>query len=350
MRTRAWAAFAAVSVLWGVPYFFIKLAVAELSPAFVAWSRVTIGVALLLPIAWRAGALRGLRSRRRWLLTFTVTEITIPWVLIPAGEQWVSSSLAAILIGAVPLTVGLLAIRLDPSERQTGMRLVGLLIGLAGVVALVGIDVAGRPLELLGAACILVATLGYALATFIVKRQLSDLHPLGPVTVALGVSSLALAPLAALSLPDRVPSGRAVASLVVLGTACTALALVLFFFLVVAAGATRATIVTYFNPAVAVLLGVTLLDERLTGVAVAGLLLILAGSWLSTSGRVPPGTAAALLRPAAAVAAWYRGWRSPSPPLARAGGSAIPSACEGRGRRSEPLRDVRPAASRPPGT
>ncbi|HKE98238.1 MAG TPA: DMT family transporter [Actinomycetes bacterium] len=296
MRARVWVAFAAVSVLWGVPYFFIKLALAELSPGFLAWSRVAIGVVLLLPVAWRAGALRGLWSRRAWLLTFTLTEITIPWVLIPVGERWVSSSLTAILIAAVPLTVGLLAIRMDPAERPTGLGLAGLLIGLAGVVALVGIDVAGRPLELLGAACILVATLGYALSTIIVRRHLADLHPLGPVTAALTVSALVLAPLAFLSPPRHLPSAQALASLAVLGTACTALGLVLFFFLIVEAGATRAAIVTYVNPAVAVLLGVVLLGERLTAVAVAGLLLILAGSWLSTGGRRPPGAAAVLRR------------------------------------------------------
>ncbi len=318
MRPRAWAAFAAVSVIWGVPYFFIKIAVAEVSPLFLAWVRVAIGAAILLPLAWRAGALRGLAGRWRAVIAFALVEITGPFVLIPLGERWVSSSLAAILIAAVPLTVALLAIRFAPSERPGGTRLVGLLIGLAGVVALLGIDVAGRPLELLGAACILGATLGYAGGPIIVKARLADLHPLGPVSVGLVASSVVLLPAALLGAPARVPSGAAVLALLALGVVCTAAGLALFFYLVAEAGPSKATVITYVNPAVAVALGVAVLGERIGAVAVAGLLLILAGSWLSTGGRVPPGFAAGLTWPLRrAPRARGRGWsRQPPPAMA----------------------------------
>src|SRR3954451_10913976 len=144
MSARAWTMFAAVSVLWGVPYLLIKVAVdGGISPSFLAWGRCAIGALVLLPFAWRAGAVRGLAKRWRPLLAFAVIEIVIPWPLIGVGEQRVSSSLAAILIASVPLVVALLAIRFDPSERVAGTRLAGLFVGLGGVVALLGIDVAG---------------------------------------------------------------------------------------------------------------------------------------------------------------------------------------------------------------
>lgn len=306
MRPRAWAAFAAVSILWGIPYFLIKVAIAEMSPVFLAWARVAIGAAILLPLAWRLGALRGVWARWRWMLAFATVEITFPFVLIPLGERWISSSLAAILIAAVPLTVALLAIRYAPSERPTGSRLVGLLIGLTGVIALMGIDVAGKPLELLGALCILGATIGYAVGPMIAKMRLSDLHPLGPVSLGLLVSTVSLAPLAAAMPPDRMPSAGALWAVAGLGVACTAAGLALFFFLVAEAGPSRATVITYINPAIAVVLGITLLGERPGAATVAGLLLILAGSWLSTGGRIPPGLAAALVRPFAGRATLRR--------------------------------------------
>ena len=195
MTPRGWILFAAVSVVWGVPYMFIKIAVDDdLSPGFVAWSRVALAALVLLPIAWRSGALRGLPLR--WLTAFALFEITIPFPLIAFGEQRVSSSLAAILIAAVPLVVAFLALRFDKGEQPTRSRFVGMLIGLGGVVALVGIDIGGQGSELVGAAAVLTATFGYATGPLIVKRHLSGADPLGPVAGALGIASIMLLPLA----------------------------------------------------------------------------------------------------------------------------------------------------------
>ncbi len=163
MSARAWTGFAALSLLWGVPYFFIKVAVdGGMSPAFIAWVRVVLAAAILLALAKRAGVLAHGARVLAVAGGLRLVEIAIPFPLIAAGEQHVTSSLAAILIAAVPLFVALLAIRFDQAERASGRRLVGLLIGLSGVVVLMGIDVAGKPDELLGAAAILVAALGYA--------------------------------------------------------------------------------------------------------------------------------------------------------------------------------------------
>ena len=282
MTARAWLLFAAVSVVWGVPYFFIKVAVeAGVPPGFVAWSRVALGAALLLPVAWRRGALRGLGGRWRAVAAYAACEVALPFLLIAAGEQRVASSLAAILIASMPLMVALLS----PEDRPTGLRLAGLVIGFGGVVALLGVDVAGRPGELLGAVLILVATLCYATATIIVNRGLADLDPLGPIAASLALATLGLAPAVALAPPVGVPPADALGALAVLGFVCTALGLVLFFRLIVEAGPSRASVITYVNPLVAVVLGVAVLDERLGAMSLVGLLAILGGSWLSTRGR-----------------------------------------------------------------
>jgi len=291
VSARAWALFATVSVIWGMPYLFIKIAVDEMSPSVVAWSRLALAAAILLPVAWKLGALRGLGERWRILTLFAAVEMAIPWPLISFGEVHITSSLAAILIAAVPLFVALIALRFDHSERPTPTRLVGMLIGLAGVAALVGIDIGGRTDELLGALAVLLAAFCYAIGPMIVKRRLSDVDPLGPVAASLAIATLLVTPFAAADIPDSVPSSEAVASIAVLGLVCSALAFLFFFRLIAEVGASRATVITYVNPVVALALGVAVLDESVTTGVVVGLLLILAGSWLSTDGRLPPGLA-----------------------------------------------------------
>jgi drug/metabolite transporter (DMT)-like permease len=289
MSRRAWLAFAAASVIWGVPYLFIKIAVrGGVTPPALAWGRVTLAAVVLLGLAWRAGTLRTLRGRWWWLLGYAVAEISIPFPLIAAGEQHVASSLAAIIIAAVPLIGAVLALRFDPSERPTPRRAVGLAIGFSGVIALVGIDVAGRGDELLGTGAILLAAVGYAIGPMLIKHGLAGLDPRAPLGASLAIASLLLAPFAALDPPRAVPSAGAIAAVVVLGLVCTAAAFVIFTVLIREAGTSRATVITYVNPVVAVALGVALLGEQPGAGAVAGLLLILAGSWLSTGGGVPP--------------------------------------------------------------
>ena len=291
MSTRGWALFAAASVIWGIPYLFIKIAVDEISPSVVAWSRLALAAAVLLPVAWKLGALRGLRERWRILTVFAAVEMAVPWPLLGFGEVHISSSLAAILVATVPLFVALLATRFDPSERPTLTRFVGMLIGLAGVVALVGIDIGGKRDELLGALAILVVAFLYAIGPMIVKRRLSDVDPLGPVAASLGIAALLVTPLALATLPDSTPSADTFASIAVLGLVCSALGFLVFFRLIAEIGPGRATVITYVNPVVALALGVLVLDESVTTGVVVGLLLILAGSWLSTDGRLPPGLA-----------------------------------------------------------
>jgi drug/metabolite transporter (DMT)-like permease len=290
MSTRGWAALAAMSLIWGLPYLFIKVAVDEgVSPAFLSFARCVLAAAVLLTLAWRAGVLSSVRGSWRWVALYALVEVALPFPLIAAGEQRVSSSLAAILIACVPLIVALLAIRFDRAERATGIRLVGLLIGLGGVVALVGIDVAGKTDELIGTGLIVLAAAGYAVGPMVLKRQMPHLDARAMMGGSLAIASVLLAVPAALSVPSELPSGKAWASIVVLGLICTALAFVVFSVLIREVGPGRALVFTYVNPVVAVALGVAILGERPGAGAVAGLLLILAGSWLSTDGRLPPG-------------------------------------------------------------
>jgi drug/metabolite transporter (DMT)-like permease len=297
MSARAWAGFFAMSLVWGVPYLFIKIAVDDgVPPAFVAWSRVVLAAAVLLALAWSAGTLGTLRGRGRWLVAFAVLEITIPFPLIAAGERHVDSSVAAIIIAAAPLMVALLALRFDDAERVSGRRLVGLLIGLGGVVALVGIDIAGNTDELIGAGTILLAAAGYAAGPMILKRKLSGADPRATMGASLAIAGVLLTPAAALDPPAAPPSTVALTALLVLGLVCTAAAFVIYSGLIVEIGPGRALVITYVAPVVAVALGVAVLGERPGAGAVAGLLLIIAGSWLSTDGRLPPGPAVAALR------------------------------------------------------
>ncbi len=285
MTWRAWLTFAALSVIWGLPYLFIKLAVAEISPVGIAFGRVAIGAAILLPIAVRSGALRTAAARWRAVLAFALAELVVPFPLISLGERWISSSLTAILIATLPFMVILLAPVFGLHERLTARRAGGLACGFIGVVVLVGIDAVQGLQGWLGVGCVLLGTCGYAAGSLIVQRHLHGVDEFGAVALSLAVTAVILLPPSLLTLPAHPPSTLALASIVVLGVVCTAIALWLYFYLVSQVGAARATVFTYVNPAVATALGVGVLDEPFRASLVAGMGLILLGSWVATARR-----------------------------------------------------------------
>jgi drug/metabolite transporter (DMT)-like permease len=219
---------------------------------------------------------------------YAVAEISIPFPLIAAGEVHIASSLAAIIIASVPLIVTVLSLRFDPSERPTPARALGLAIGFAGVIALVGIDVAGSSAEAVGALAVFVGAIGYAIGPMLVKLGMDGIDGRAAMGAALVIATLILAPFAAVDLPRRTPTIGALAAVAALGVFCTAMAFVVYTLLVREAGTGRATIITYVNPVIAVVLGVSLLGERPGPGALAGLALILVGSWLSTQGGWRP--------------------------------------------------------------
>jgi drug/metabolite transporter (DMT)-like permease len=289
MSRRAWWAFAVMSVTWGASYLLIKIGIDGGVPApDVAWLRVALAAVILMVLAWRAGVLPTLAGRWRWVAGYAVAEISVPFPLIAAGEVHLASSLAAIIIASVPLIVTVLSLRYDPSERPTPQRALGLALGLAGVIALVGIDVSGSSAELLGALAVLVGAVGYAIGPMLVKLGMDGIDSRAAMGASLVIATVILAPFAASDLPSRTPTAGALAAVAGLGVFCTAMAFVVYTVLVREAGTGRATIITYVNPLVAVVLGVTLLGERPGPGALVGLVLILIGSWLSTGGRLPP--------------------------------------------------------------
>jgi drug/metabolite transporter (DMT)-like permease len=287
LSRRGWLLFVTMCVVWGVPYLLIKVAVEEMSPATLVLARTAIGAALLLPFVLVRRQLQPVLARWRPLLAFAVIEVTVPWWLLGYAEQRLDSSLTGLLVAGVPL-VGALLVRFDPGgDRLDGRRYLGLLVGFLGVAALVGFEVgSGDATAALAVAAVAVC---YATGPLVISRYLADLPGPGVITAALGVAAVLSAPLGIAQAPDHWPDGDALLSVGALAVVCTAVAFVVFFQLIAEVGATRATVFTYVNPAVAAVLGALVLDEQLSAATGLGFGLILLGCVLATGrGRPRP--------------------------------------------------------------
>jgi drug/metabolite transporter (DMT)-like permease len=276
MSRRNWALFAAMCVVWGIPYLLIRVAVRDVSPGTLVFLRTGIGGLVLLPLALRAGGFRCVLPRWRPLLAFTVIEMALPWLFLSDAERRLSSSVSGLLIAAVPL-VSVIVSRVIGGERTSRLQLGGLLIGLSGTAALVGLDLGSLNPASLGE--IVVVVLGYAVAPVIMARSLADLPRLPVITASLLLVAVAYLPYAAVRWPHGATATE-VASIVVLATVCTALAFVLFFALIAGIGPSRALVITFVNPAVALGCGVVFLGEPFTAGMAVGFPLILVGSVL----------------------------------------------------------------------
>lgn len=284
MSRRGWILFAVMGVIWGIPYLLIKVAVADLSPASLVFLRTTTGALLLLPIAAARHSIAPLRPHWRWILVYTVVEVAVPWLLLSDAERHISSSLAGLLIAAVPFVGALLALVTGGDDRLGIRRVVGLLVGFVGVATLVGFDLSGGNLGAVGE--IAVVTVGYAAGPMVIARRLRGVPAVGVVAASLVLTAAIYAPVGILELPNHAPSLQVVLAIAGLGLVCTAVAFLLFFELIAEVGPTRATVITYLNPAVALVLGVAILGEPFTAGAGLGFALILAGSFLATA-RAP---------------------------------------------------------------
>jgi drug/metabolite transporter (DMT)-like permease len=277
---RGWLLFVAMSVIWGIPYLLIKVAVGGVPVPVLVLARVAGGAALLLPIAIRRRELRVLLPRWRWLVLFAFVEIIVPWLLLSEAETRLSSSLSGLLVASVPILVAVGSRLTGGSDRLTPVRWAGLLVGLAGVGLLVGPSASGGDLG--SVLEVLLVAVCYATGPLIVSRQLGDLPPLAMTAACLTFASLVYAPLAAVTWPSAWPSAKVLAALAGLAVVCTALAFVLFFALIAEVGPARASVITYVNPAIAVTGGVWLLGERLTPAMALAFAAILGGSVLAT--------------------------------------------------------------------
>jgi drug/metabolite transporter (DMT)-like permease len=271
-------------VIWGVPYLMIRVAVRELAPVTLVFGRTAIGALLLVPVALLRSELRPLLERWRPLLAYTAIEVAIPWVLLARAETKVSSSLTGLLIAAVPLVGALVVTLTGDREQQGSRRWAGLLVGLAGVAAIVGFDLG--VVNTLAIAEIGLVAVCYAIGPIILSRHLAGLPALDVVAASLVLTAIAYAPLAAARWPSTLPSGRVLASVVGLAVLCTAIAFLVFFALIGEVGPVRATVITYVNPVVAAVLGVSVLGEHVTRGMGAGFVLVLIGCVLAT-GRAP---------------------------------------------------------------
>jgi drug/metabolite transporter (DMT)-like permease len=285
---RGWLLFAAMSVIWGVPYLLIKVAVQELSPAELVFLRCALAALLLVPFAAARGELRAPLRSWKPLLAFTVLEMTGPWLLLAYAEQTLSSGLTGLLVATVPIVSVVAGRAIGEADRLDPVRVTGLAVGMAGVGALLGFDVGGGELLAVGAVGLVV--LGYGTAPLIVTRALSGVPSAGVSAWALLLTAVVYAPLALPRLAGgAVPSGQVVGSVVALALLCTATALVLFFALIREVGPNRALVITFVNPAVAVALGIVVLGEPLTVGTLVGFPLVLLGCALATrAGRTRP--------------------------------------------------------------
>jgi drug/metabolite transporter (DMT)-like permease len=269
MTRRSWLMLVLTAALWGSSYMFIKVALHDFSEGAIVCLRTALGAVLLLGYAARRGVLGDIRGRERWIAIIALVQVVGPFLLITYGETRISSSLTAILIASVPIFTALLALRFDAAERSHGWGLVGIVVGIVGV------------------AMLLAAALGYAISWMLVKHKLAGAAPESVAGATMVVAAAVTAPLLVASPPVAAPALDAVASLLALGAGGTGIAFVLYYTLIAEVGPARASMVGYVAPGFSIAYGVVLLGERLTAAAVAGLVLILAGSWLGAQGRLP---------------------------------------------------------------
>jgi drug/metabolite transporter (DMT)-like permease len=280
MSKRGWILFLALGLLWGMPYLLIRIAVESIDPAVMAGARTLLGALLLLPVALHRKALAPAFApgKWQWLLAFTLIEISLPWWLLGHAETRLNSSTAGLLIAVVPLFAALIIAKLG-HERLELRRLIGLVIGFAGVALLVGLDIHFADFSAVGMT--IIVSLCYAIGPIIIDRKLKDVPAIGVITGSLIVATAIYAPFAPFLWPETVPA-EAAWSVVGLGVLCTAAAFMVFFALIAEVGPARATVITYVNPAVAIVLGALVLDEPLTIGMAIGFPLVIVGSILGT--------------------------------------------------------------------
>ena len=306
MSRRGWIMFAAMSMIWGVPYLLIKVAVGGVPVPVLVLARVSIGAAVLFPVALRRGQLAALRPVWPWVALFAAVEIILPWLALGEAERGISSSLTGLLIASVPIVVAVLSLFLRGGDRLSWLRWTGLLIGLAGVALLAGPDLIGPAAtagEARSVAEVLFVALCYATGPLIANRKLNGIPPVPMTAASLALAAVVYSPVAALDWPSKLPSAAVLLAIAGLALICTAAAFLIFFRLIAEAGPARASVITYINPAIAVTLGVLVLGEHVTPLMLGAFATILAGSVLATrTGRREAAAAAAAIEGAAAAA------------------------------------------------
>ena len=271
-----------LAALWGPSFLFIKVAVAEIPPLTLVLGRVGIAAVLLtLFLLVQGKSLPRSRTVWRHLAVMGFVHNTIPFVLFGWGEQYIDSALASILNGTTPLFTIVLAHYFVADDRLTPTKLVGVLIGFAGLLLLITPSLTdGLQATTLGLLAVALAAALYGVAIVYSRNNLRGLPPLVAPAGQMIMATIYLLPLSLLvdrpfSLPPL--SQSVVWSMVALGVLGTAVAFVVYYRLLETAPASYVSMTTYVIPIFGVILGVLVLNEQPTWHAYAGFALILLG-------------------------------------------------------------------------
>ncbi len=285
MSRRAWFLFILVGFLWGIPYLFIKVAVDPdngFSPAAVVCLRTAIGAAILIPLAMRQGQLGAAIRGIKYVAPYALLEMIGPWILIGTAEQKISSGLAGLLIASVPIWATIFASMRGDKTVWHHKRLMGIVVGFIGLIAVVGFESIKGSSDPLSIAMVLVAAIGYSYAVMMVQGALPHVSGIAINAVAMAITAIFYLPLTIIQWPTHEISGDAINAIIGLGVLSTGAAFVAFFALAAMIGVARGSLVTYLNTAFAVVLGVIILDEPFTTGMALGLPLVLIGSYFAS--------------------------------------------------------------------
>jgi drug/metabolite transporter (DMT)-like permease len=283
MTRRSWTLLALVAAVWGGSFMLTAIAIRDLPVPVVALLRTGMGALVLLPIALARRAFTGLREQLAPVFLLGVVQLAAPFLLLGYGQRHVASGLAGILVSSTPLWTALLAVWIDHEERSHGWGLVGLATGIVGVALLCGVELGGSVDTLFGAALLLLGAASYALGGLLGKHRVRGMPTVGAITGAMLAGTVALTPLALATLPDHAPGLGPLAAALALGAVSGGLGWFMYYTVLAEAGPAKAAVALYLVPAFAVIYGAVLLDETLTAAAIAGLLLVVGGSWLAAA-------------------------------------------------------------------
>jgi drug/metabolite transporter (DMT)-like permease len=284
MSRKALWLFLAAGLAWGVPYFFIAIAVQDFSTYSIVLFRVIIGAAVLIPLALKSGALKLALKHWRWVMVFAVLEMVGPWWLITEAANHISSGLTGLLIATVPFFAVFIASFMGDKSVWHPKTIFGLVLGFTGVVALIGIDSIAGYIDPLWVAAVILASVGYAVAPAIISHKIGFVPTAGVISLSMVMVGFVYLIPALTQLPAEIAAGPAIESwlaVLILGTVCSALAFVIFFALIKEVGPARATLITYLNTLVALVLGIVFLNEPITPGLLIGIPLVLIGSWFA---------------------------------------------------------------------
>lgn len=283
MTKREFLLFSALCLIWGIPYLLIKVAIADFSPIIVVFLRTAIAAVLLIPLAAKRGDLMPAIKAWRWVLVFAALEMVGPWWLLNDSETRVSSGFAGLMLATVPLTGIIVNFFMGDKTVFQSRRLIGMAVGFIGVVSLVGLDINAGKVDTRSIVQLLLVAFGYSLAPAIAARKLQGVSIIGLVGVSAAMVAIIYTPASILTWRSIHPTTKGILAVIVLGVVCTATAFIVLFELIKTIGPIRVTLVTYVNPAVAIVLGIIFLSEKITTGTLIGFPLVLIGSYLASS-------------------------------------------------------------------